>query len=154
MSIELLGEPEIKERIARIMVARQHWIILPGLSGGGCLSEIEDAFYSGERNQHDFEIMIGGMTGAEYSPLLAVAFAHKRHLSAERFAEFINKRLRDTNSPDGDITSEILGERDVIFLAKADEAYGLASDFYKWISPAIEEIEKEEKENETWPKII
>ena len=131
--MELLGETEIKERVAGIMLAREHWLFLPGFSGGPALIDIEDTFYKGEKN-HDFEVMVGTNTQGRI-PFIGIAFAAKCHLSAAALAAHINKRLPD-HAP---ITSEILEERDVIFLARAPEAHLIAEDFAEWIGPVLQE---------------
>lgn len=138
-TMELLGEAAIKERVSKLMVARNHWVILPGLSGAGRLIELEETFYSGEKNE-DFDMMLGVLGGNEYiCPCLAIAFADKRHLDAETFAAWLSERYDST--PEGAITPETLKDKDIIFLARAPEALMVAADFHKWIAPVLREME-------------
>lgn len=134
-NIEFLDESTIKDRVAKFILDGKHWLLLPGFSGANALIDLENTFYSGEKN-NDFEMMIIPVTG-RFMPVLTIAFADKQHMSAADFAKHIHKRQGDSH-----VTEATLREKDVIFLARFAEARLLAEDFYDWIKPAVENLER------------
>lgn len=137
--IELMGTDEIKDRVARIILAGTHWLILPDAAGADHLCHLEESFYSGPENQ-DFDIMIGPVGDS----MMSIAFASKEHLDAETLSAWLNAK-RDGYKP---VTPETLKEKDIIFLARPFEGQVIAAAFHNWISPTLKRMEKENSERE------
>jgi hypothetical protein len=94
------------------------WWIFIGSSDA--LSEIEEQFYSGAASA-DFTILLGPPVGQlkKFFPgetrLLPITFAHKRRVSAEQLAAFVNNLGRP-------VTASDLEQRDIIWLLEEGDS--------------------------------
>jgi len=133
--MELMLEDDARDRIRRYVESREWWI-LPYLNrrAGPVITTIEERHYVGAANA-DFHVLVGGG-----GPIMGVAFAHKRRMSARQFARI----LKEAGDPRKitDLTKFCKTQDVLVVLEEEDQERGIVAAFLfnAWLYPPATEV--------------